>query len=140
MSRDIVRKRFYSKKDLWLGILFGSIMVYYLLEIYKDIHTSPNIGTGINTLVIIFIGWFLFGTYYEFKDEYLLIKAGPLKDKLYYNDITNLNETKSLMASMALSIDRIEIIYNGRFYGHISPKYRREFLEKLESKRYNIQC
>ncbi|MGL5347038.1 MAG: PH domain-containing protein [Peptostreptococcaceae bacterium] len=134
MKKSRVRKRFYSKKDLWITILFVGGVGFYLIEVIKDMLHKPNLYTVVHFIIILFISWFVFGTYYEFKEEYLLIKAGPLKDIVYYSDITAINEKRTFLVPIFLSTERIEIIYNGRLYGYISPKYKTEFLEVFEEK------
>ena len=139
MKKSRVRKRFYSKKDLWMTILFGGVIGFYLIEVIKDILYKPNLYTAVHFIIILFISWFVLGTYYEFKEDYLLIKAGPLKDIIYYSDITEINEKRTFLAPIFLSTERIEIIYNGRLYGYISPKYKSEFLEVFGEKCLKIR-
>lgn len=129
-----MRKRYYSKKDWWIWILFGALIIFFLIQIKRDLEIEPNIATFVYIIITAFLSCFLFGTYYELKEEYLLIRCGLIEDKLYYSDITRLNLKKSYSISMALSSDRIEIIYNERVYAHISPKHKNEFLDTLELK------
>lgn len=131
-----MKSRFYSKVDWWLGLLLGFTIICEAIVIIKLPSLLSNI---IGILVIIFTSWILFGTYYEFNEDYLLVKAGPSKEKIFYKDIKRINFKKSIVASSCLSTDRIEIICNGRFGGYVSPKEKEKFIEILKSKCINLQ-
>lgn len=134
-----MKNKFYSKVDWWIGALIGAVILFQIIDIAKALLNKPNIITLIGILVVIFCSWILFGTYYEFKEDYLLIKSGPFKEKLLYDEINKINFTKSLASSSALSTDRIELICNGRFGGYVSPRNKNEFVEILKSKCANVK-
>ena len=134
-----IKNKFYPKVDWWVGILFGTVILFEIINIVKDLLNKPNISTLMGILVVIFCNWILFGTYYEFKKDYLLIKLGPFKEKLLYDEINKINFKKSIVASLALSADRIELICNGRFGSYVSPKNKNEFIEILKSKCANVK-
>ncbi|WP_250674429.1 PH domain-containing protein (plasmid) [Paraclostridium ghonii] len=133
-----MRNRFYSKVDWWIGISFGVVICFEVIEVIKSILTKITISSAIEVLIISLCSWILFGTYYEFKENHLLVKSGPSKDRILYDEIKKINLKKSIVASTALSSDRIEIICKGRFGGYISPKQKNEFIEILKSKCPNL--
>ena len=130
-----MKSRFYSKVDWWLWIILGFSIIYEILAIIKLPSVLSNI---IGIIVIVFISWILFGTHYEFNEDYLLIRSGPSKEKIFYKDIKRISSKKSVVASSCLSTDRIEIICNGRFGGYVSPKDKEQFIEILKSKCINL--
>ena len=75
------------------------------------------------------------GTYYVLDEHELRVKCGVGKPlKILYRSIGGIRETKSALASPALSLDRVEIVY-GR-YGRVlvSPRDKQEFMRRLDSK------
>lgn len=134
-----MKNRFYSKIDWWIGIIFGMVIFLELIEIFKALLNRPTLSSAIGVLVVIFCSWILLGTYYEFKDDYLLVKSGPFKSRILYDEIKKISFKKSIVASTALSIDRIEIICNGRFGGYVSPRNKNDFIEMLKSKCVNAK-
>ena len=134
-----MKSKFYSKVDWWIGTLIGTTILFQIIEIVKSLSNELNLITLINIIVVIFCSWILFGTYYEFKENYLLIKSGPFKEKILYDEIKKINFKKTVIASSALSTDRVELICHGRFGGYVSPRHKYEFVEILKSKCMNAK-
>lgn len=124
--------RFESKKDLWIGlviwipVLYGFYMTGYV-SFYED--QSP-ILFAIFVLVIGFIAWIWFGTYYVCDEESLTIRCGPIREIVPYKRIISVKRTRNPLSSAALSLDRIEINY-GKIT-MISPANKVAFLAELE--------
>ena len=71
-------------------------------------------------------------TYYVLGENELIVKCGFLKSKIAYSSIKKVEETRNPLASSALSLDRIEIVYNGGGHILISPQKKQEFLTQLD--------
>ncbi|MGE7925973.1 PH domain-containing protein [Viridibacillus arvi] len=79
------------------------------------------------------LAWGCYKTGYEVKADYLIIYSGPLKKKILITDIKNMKQTKNPLASYALSIDRLEIIYASDFnMALISPKDKDSFIKLVK--------
>ncbi len=127
---------FPSKKDsLFRIIIIGSA----LISILPGLITLDWI-----TLLILFpIGvvllWLWFRTGYLIDGEQLKIKFGPFKKTISIHSIRKLTKTKSLLSSPALSMNRIEIMYNNYDIVYISPEYENEFIHFLQEVNPNME-
>ncbi len=132
-----------SKIDWWLGILLGGtivLMFYILIEpilLGKGLHLGMTIVTVI-TLIIILPLFFIKYTLYS---THLLISCGIYgKERVEYQLIRHMKETKNPISSAALSLDRLQIDYVEKGYHQtvlISPVRKKEFIERLEQYRKN---
>ena len=122
---------FSSKKDLWLyPIIWVCIIACF---------TPFFIGRDFEALfftipVAILLVWSWFTTGYKVNNELLIIQNGPIKRKIPIKDIKKITSTKNLLASSALSIDRLEITYGSDFgMALVSPKDKQKFASLLKS-------
>ncbi|MGM0898359.1 MAG: PH domain-containing protein [Bacillota bacterium] len=92
-------------------------------------------------LISIFIGtiafmlWFILGISYVFRDNHLFVKAGPLRIKIAYENISLVAPTSDILTGtrMLSSRDALEIFYPKAFMGSvkISPAEQQRFLDEL---------
>lgn len=137
--------RFYSKKDRWLAVLLWLTILSLMTVLVKSYTTSE-----FNTIVFVilsvallatslFLLWVWFSTYYVLKDNDLLIQSGPIKKVIKYTSIKSLQKTANPLSGPALSLQRIEIIYDLYNITLISPKNRDQFIAILEDKCPHIE-
>ena len=130
-------ERYKSKIDLWLIIIltlvFGGIVIFSVIK-------KEWIGFIIAIIPTIFI-WNMFrSTYYIITEEELIIKCGIFyKLVIKITDIRKISESNDLISSTALSIDRLEILYNRFDTILISPKKKYEFLQSIETLKPDIE-
>ena len=130
-------ERYKSKIDLWLIIIltlvFGGIVIFSIIK-------KEWIGFIIAIIPTIFI-WNMFrSTYYIITAEELIIKCGIFyKLVIKITDIRKISESNDLISSPALSIDRLEILYNRFDTILISPKKKYEFLQSIETLKPDIE-
>lgn len=130
-------ERYKSKIDLWLIIIltlvFGGIVIFSIIK-------KEWIGFIIAIIPTIFI-WNMFrSTYYIITEEELIIKCGIFyKLVIKITDIRKISESNDLISSPALSIDRLEILYNRFDTILISPKKKYEFLQSIETLKPDIE-
>ncbi len=130
-------KKYKSKIDLWLIIIltlvFGGIVIFSIIK--KD-----WIGFIIAIIPTIFI-WDMFkSTFYIITEEELIIRCGIFyKLVIKITDIRKISESNDLISSPALSIDRLEILYNRFDTILISPKKKYEFLQSIETLKPDIE-
>jgi len=130
-------ERYKSKIDLWLIIIltlvFGGIVIFSIIK-------KEWIGFIIAIIPTIFI-WNMFrSTYYIITEEELIIRCGIFyKLVIKISDIRKISESNDLISSPALSIDRLEILYNRFDTILISPKKKYEFLQSIETLKPDIE-
>jgi hypothetical protein len=130
-------EKYKSKIDLWLIIIltlvFGGIVIFSVIK-------KEWIGFIIAIIPTIFI-WNMFrSTYYIITEEELIIRCGIFyKLVIKITDIRKISESNDLISSPALSIDRLEILYNRFDTILISPKKKYEFLQSIETLKPDIE-
>ncbi len=130
-------KKYKSKIDLWLiivlTVVFGGILVLSIIK--KD-----WLGFTIAMIPAIFI-WNMFtSTYYIITEDEVIIRGGIFyKLVIKITDIRKISESNDLISSPALSIDRLEILYNKFDTILISPKKKYEFVKSIEVLKPDIE-
>ena len=74
--------RYNSKKDWWIGIIIWVPMAFGLYETAYEAFAGELsfIFFILFALLVGFVAWIWFGTYYVFEEESLIIKCGPIKE------------------------------------------------------------
>ena len=135
--------RFDSKIDWWFHIIC-ILMVGLMIWLFIWSFIEKNLILGICGIIFLIINaafiipiWI--NTHYTFTDKFLIVKCGLSKPLgIPYKSIISIQKTKSPLASMALSLDRLEIKFRkGRIADivYISPINQDEFLRQLDSRR-----
>ncbi|MFD2908942.1 PH domain-containing protein [Flavobacterium ardleyense] len=133
-----MERKFKSKIGAALAItlivVLGSIVILAI--------TSETSWPGVFILLgmISFIIHLFLTTYYIVKSEHLQIKSGFLINiTVDINTIRKIIETNSILSAPAMSLDRLEIIYNKYDSVLISPKEKAEFIKKMLDINPNIE-
>jgi uncharacterized membrane protein YdbT with pleckstrin-like domain len=130
-----------SKIDLWIAIVIWAGIVIMAGTILTQ-SDQTVVAYAVGLPVIVFLLWIYYGTYYELRDEYLYCRCGPFSEKIAYPKIKSVRLSQSMLSSMALSLDRIEIKQHGKgfFLGttYISPENRDQFMAELISRCNNL--
>ncbi len=95
------------------------------------------IGYASAAVASAFLLWFLFGTFYELREDCLYCKCGPFSETIRYDDIFCLCLSKNTSSSLALSSKRIEVWhYTDGVVTQtmISPKNRPAFMARLKAR------
>ena len=130
---------FTSKIDLWLAFLIlGSSLLLILVPVWEWIYSDSSIRRilfislltipGAILLLLIF-----FNIKYSLSDDELFVKNGFSTQSIPLNDITHIIPTNSMLSAPALSLDRIEIRYEGGSIV-ISPKDREGFYNAIQQR------
>ena len=123
--------KFYSKRDLWLGILIWASMLAPNIFLIRD---REWMGVLISVPILLFIAWIWFGTYYVITDKELKIRSGPYFHNLQLSSIKKIRKSRNPLSSPALSSDRLEIEYGKYNHTYISPKEEEQFIGLLKEK------
>ena len=123
--------KFNSKKDLLFTLLIGGVVLFLLYLLIFKILIVGNFTsidyfiTSLLTIVIAYLIWSYFDTWYFIKDEKLTYKNGPIKGSTNIQSITKLTLGKTLWVGMikpATSRKGIIIHYNAYDELYISPQ------------------
>lgn len=129
--------------DWWFHVIIWFSIALMAVCIISLPPKERFIGYVIGILMIGFMLWIYFGTYYEFRDEYLYCRSGPFFEKIYYDKIKSVRLSNSPLASMALSTKRIEIKQHGKGFitgtTLVSPVNREEFIRELVKRCKNLE-
>ncbi len=132
-----MRKKFRSKIDLWLIVVFAAmpILPFYDMAADGDILTSSVLLVACVLPIVL-----LFPCYYLIEGDTLLVKSGILvKGKININSITAVSKSRNWLSSPALSRDRLKVEYKGDFV-LISPKDKAGFVAALCEINPEIKC
>lgn len=123
--------KFKSKIDLWLILFLVSIFGGIAIKMAFD----GVWGVLIFILfVIVFIIHMFTTTFYIIEGEKLIIKCGFLINiSIPVATIKKISDTNNIMSSPALSLDRLEILYNKFDTVMISPKEKTKFIEAIQN-------
>lgn len=130
---------FTSKIDFWLAFLIlGSSLLLVLMPVWEWMYNNSSIKR------VIFISLFtiptallllvlFFNIKYTLTADTLLVKNGFSTQSILLKDITHITPTSSTLSAPALSLDRIEIRYEG---GNIviSPKDKNRFYHAIQER------
>lgn len=132
--------KFKSKVDWWFNaimLLISALSIYLMVSAALTKSQEQLLSAIIMlAIVVLLILPIYFFTYYEIRDEALIIKSGYFyKKKIMIKDIVGIAPTNNPLSSAALSINRIAIVYNNgkRITNEfISPQYKDEFISALK--------
>ncbi len=127
--------RFEVKKDLWMTVLAWLPMLLalaiLLITPFEEL-TIYLIIIGAIIITLLFMAWVWFFSYYELRDNELYVCFGPIRERIAYEKITMIKETRNFLSSAALSLDRLAIYKNGRLKTLISPLDKTAFLDQIK--------
>jgi hypothetical protein len=128
--------KFEVKKDLWIILLMYLPILLSLLLVVMIRDVEIIFAVLILLPIDMVILWILYGSYYELRQTELYLKLGPFRQRIPYDKIKSVEPTKTILSSMALSVDRIEITRNdkGKLLGitQISPLEKERFMLELK--------
>lgn len=133
---------FRSKMDSWFKRFFAILFFLVTAGMWiAPIFDSSLSGldwfylTVIYVLMIVFLCWIFLDTKYEFKQQYLVVKGGPIGSKIKYSDITKVARATDLYTGYRLATSKnvLEIFYTTAVAGSvkISPYQQEAFVEEL---------
>ncbi|UTE72138.1 PH domain-containing protein [Rossellomorea marisflavi] len=129
-----------SKQDWWIILLAWIPMVATIgLGLFTMVEKASTLSEQILVftsciVVPLFFLWMMITTYYLIEEETLVIRFGPFKKSVPLASITSIRKTRNPMSSPALSLKRIEILYNRYDMVLISPKDRDAFIQVLSER------
>ena len=136
---------FRSKVDtFFINFILVAVLVIALASFFplfiEDGTQLPVVLILSSTFLIVtgFILWTAFSVKYIFYHDYLLIKGGPFRSKVFYENITKVTPTTDIFTGYRIlsSRDALEIFNKTTVFGSIkiSPKAKREFINELKKR------
>ncbi len=120
---------FTSKKDVLVGMIVWGAVVACSLPFFMEGSFTALLITAI---LGAFFGWAWCKTGYEVTEEELIVKTGFTKAVIPIASIYKLTKTYNPASAPALSLNRIEVLYNkGMGIALISPQDRQMFVRVL---------
>lgn len=110
-------------------------IIFILLPIamfYAALTEPDTVMIIITVLIIILLALLIFGTKYVIDGDELIIYGGVYKKRIKIAQITSLRPTKNPLSAPAMSLDRIEILFDPHSQiTLVSPKDKEMFVKKL---------
>lgn len=135
--------RYQAKKDFWIVLL---MYLPILMTIGLLIATEGEgflLTLAIMSPVAALTLWICYGSFYELRETNLYIRFGPFRQKIKYDRIKALRETRNFLSSMALSLDRIEIREHDKSFAmgttYVSPLEKEDFMKELKKRCKNLE-
>ncbi|MCM3611970.1 PH domain-containing protein [Planococcus sp. MERTA32b] len=133
---------FHSKIDRFYIIFNSAAMLILALTCFIPFFIEDEMPIMasvmlIGTFVLCagFMLWMLFDIRYDVEPDHLFVKAGPVRKRILYEEISRVSPTTDMYSGLRLlsSRDAIEIFYRSAFMGSvkISPLEKERFLEEL---------
>ena len=88
---------------------------------------------GILVLTFLLSLWLWNSTSYEIENGRLLVRSWIFRRRANVGDIAKVRRTRNLLASYALSSDRLEIVEKNNAKYYVSPKDVESFIAELKS-------
>lgn len=124
---------FPSKVDWWIVALMIVPLGISAVVVGSALRANPPLPAvvllvGIEVLVLVLITATVRSTRYEVTDREVIVHSPPFRWRIAIESIESIRPSRSPVSSPALSLDRLEIRYDGGRRMLISPKDREGFL------------
>lgn len=133
---------FKSKVDLWLLIVMDISIFVSLGAAFFVVNQGGTVNYAVGFfLAVVGAGlpvWLLMTTQYIVSDGALIIKSGPFKTVVPLDSIAAVSDTRNPLSSPALSLDRLQIVYQGRKRVMVSPIDKEQFRAAISRPVSNI--
>lgn len=119
--------RYPSKVDTWIAVMIA-IGPLTVLALAIFLHVMVVwIAFAAVALIMLLLVW---PCDYTLNDQQLIVRCGLIRFRIDYRDISNVQESRSMLSSPALSLDRIAITTN-RYTMMVSPVKKEQFMAEL---------
>ena len=128
---------FYAKKDyLVVAVYIILLAAITTLSFFVKKHFAFIVFLVFFVALFVVFTASVVKTKYVFKENYLFVKSGFLRKKIYYLSISNIKKCKSIRFSLCLSVQRIRLRAgkNFMFDQFVAPILEDEFIYELEKR------
>ena len=132
--------KFDSKKDLLFTLIFCGVILFLLYLLIFKIFIVGNFApidyfiAILLAIVITYLIWSYFDTWYLIKDEKLIYKNGPIKGSIDIQSISKLTLGKTLWVGLKPATSRNGIVIHYHSYDeiYISPESNKQLADALK--------
>lgn len=119
------------RSKIGLGLVIPVIAIQAVVIVTAILHKDWWVLLGLTGIAAFVIHLFS-TTYYQVDESVLKIRSGFLYNKsLPISSISKIEETFNPLSAPAISLDRLEVVYNGSDSVLISPKDKNGFITHL---------
>jgi hypothetical protein len=127
---------FPSKVDTWIFVLTAIPLAVSMVAVGAALPASPPPGVvallvGLEVLLLGCILLTFRSTRYEVTAHEVVARSGPFRWRIAIDGIESIHPSRSPASSPALSLDRLEIRYDGDRRLLVSPRDREGFLKAI---------
>ena len=129
-----------SKRDAWIVIILWLVIIFALASaIYVPFAESSMVAVVFQEILMLGTAAFCYSilrwTDYTLKGADLTVRSGPIRSTIPISDIGQVLPSRSAWSSVALSLDRLQIILvDSRTAAYISPQDKTGFLRDLAAR------
>ncbi len=136
-------KRYRSKMDWWVGLVLLAVPLIAVLaavavQFTRDLQEAV-LGWLVVLAVIALYAGVVWPVEYLLEPEVLVIRFGLMRSRIAYRTIREVRPSHSLLASPALSFDRLDIVTGTGYPVAISPDDRSAFLADLATRASHLR-
>lgn len=135
MNDGARRSEYPSAVDAWVVVLLAGTLGVCLFAAYAMIRSGSVVGSVSLLLLLVGVGLILMPVRYTIAPDELVIRSGVWKIRIPLRTIRRAYPSSSLLASPALSLERLAIEYGSgpqpRSTMYMSPAGRDAFLDDL---------
>ena len=130
-------QRFRTKVDGFFVVLYVALGMRLVWPLATALLEGRSVTSGLVLFPVGLLGLLYYlaaSTCYVLTDTMLLVKWGPFTSRIPIASIYKLRATHTLLASPALSLDRIEVLARQGSYAVISPADKSGFIAALRQR------
>lgn len=126
------------------AILIMGVVISILLLLDDELTTTDGyIMLVVFFLSTVFLLWLTLTNKYTFHQNHLVVKGGPFRSRIPYNEITKISPTSEILTGYRLlsSKESYELFYKTGILGSvkISPKESKRFISELKKRCPSIE-
>ncbi|WP_052476212.1 PH domain-containing protein [Cohnella kolymensis] len=143
MKFKVKRDSFYKRLLTIMLVFVNSILIVPIL-FFEDTNVQDVlIVIGIAVVISVFLVWIMMDITYEFRQDHLYVRGGPVKSLIKYEDITRISFHPNIWFGYRImsARDAIEIHYKTGVLGSIkiSPEPQQLFVDELKKRNPEIK-
>ena len=134
---------FRSRIDWWLPALIFGLLGVAAVQIGAELWGNPSLENwvvaGIVYAALAATIWVFTSTAYEVGPTDLVVRSGPIRVRVPIASIRRISSSRTILASPALSMRRLEVEYGKYDVAVVSPKDQAGFIAALTARNPAIE-